>query len=851
MHLRMILMAALILPAACVKKSNPTPQLASPQAFVLPSDSMMEVFKSPPWAARNFGYKPSAERLWDLIHTRLDVQPDWEKQQLRGKATLKLEPYFYPQDTIVLDARGFEIHSVVLKIKGNSTKPAYTYNSSQIKIPTGLPLQKGQQAEVVIDYTARPNELPNGGSSAISDDRGLYFINADGKKPDMPKQIWTQGETRGARCWFPTIDEPNEKCTQEMRITVEDKYKTLSNGLLTSSVKSGNGLRTDVWEMKLPHAPYLFMMAVGDYAVVQDKWGKTPLQYWVEPKYKNQAKKIFGRTPGMIDYFSKLLDYPFPWPKYDQIVVRNFVSGAMENTSASVFNESLQSGEKELADHDWDGIIAHELFHQWFGDLVTLESWANLPLNESFANYSEYLWDEFRLGRDDADLNGMKEKYQYLYESASKREPLIRYLYNKPDDMFDSHSYAKGGRVLHLLRQELGDDAFFGGLRLYLKRHAFKTVEIHDLRLAMEEVCGRDLNWFFNQWFMKAGHPEIRTETLWQGNRLLLITHQEQDTTYAPLYRIDLPVEIKAEGKIRREIFKIRKVHDTSAVQITSKPELVLWDADASFLGRLEQDNNTHSPSAQYSHSGRGIHRLQALEEIRSGNLASEPEAAAAIKAALKDPFWACRETAVEIMGDMDSLRKQAFAGDILTLAQSDSKPQVRKAALKFLSGVPLTERKTVLEKALADSSLAVSTEALRQYLAQEYPDADEVRKRFEADADNNYRGVLASFYEAKEGQASFDWFTKSMEASGGPESYEIIRSFGQFLMKEGDKVRLEKGVEFLYKLGIEGSRPEQVIGVYQVLRKMVFVPDYREKLKAIREKHRNDDFYEILEYLD
>jgi aminopeptidase N len=490
------------------------------------------------------------------------------------------------------------------------------------------------------------------------------------------------------------------------------------------------------------------------------------------------------------------------------------------------------------------------LFHQWFGDLVTLESWANLPLNESFANYAEYLWDEHRHGRDDADLGGLKEKYQYLYEAATKREPLIRYRHNKPDDMFDSHSYAKGGRVLHLLRQELGDQAFFEGLSHYLKKYEYKTVEIHNLRLAFEEVSGRDLNWFFDQWFLKAGHPEIRTEQISEQNRLILIAHQEQDTIYSPLYRIDLPVEIKSGGKIRREKFQIRSLHDTLILPLTDKPEMVLWDADATLPGSLEQNRDQEALSAQFMHSTRGIHRLQALEELQTRGMSDQTGMAKLLRSALQDSFWACRETALEMLQDLDSLKRQESAADVLPLL-NDAKPQVRKQALKFLASVQVSERRSILDKAITDSSLIVSTEALRQFLAREYPGTEDIRKKFETDTMNNYKGVLAGFYEAKEGQASFDWFIQSLQSSAGSDAYEIIRSFGQFLMKENDKSRLQQGTDFLFKLGLEGSRPEQVIGVYQVIRKMTFMSDYREKLKSIREKHKNDDFYEILEYLD
>lgn len=852
MNIRALIFISLVGIFSCSKKTNPTPQLASGSAFVLPADSVAEVFKAkpvPPWAPKIHSYKPSAERKWDLLHVRLELEPVWEKQELIGNATLSLQPYFYQQDSLLLDGRGFEVYSAEAISGTQLVSKAFRYDGEKIRIGLSRAFRKGEVLKVKIKYRAKPTELPKGGSLAITDDQGIYFINPDGKKPGIPQQIWTQGETRGARCWFPCIDEPNEKCTQEMHITVENRFKTLSNGLLSKSIKKENGMRTDVWEMKLPHSPYLFMMAIGEFEVVADKCGKLPLHYWVEPKYRKVAGKIFGNTPAMISHFSRLLDYPFPWPKYDQVVVRNFVSGAMENTSASVFMEALQCSAKELVDRNWDDIIAHELFHQWFGDLVTLESWANLPLNESFANYAEYLWLEHHVGRNDADLAGLREKQQYFYEASRKCEPLIRFHHDKPDDMFDSHSYAKGGRILHMLRNELGDDAFFESLKLYLKRNAFKTAEIHDLRMAMEEVSGRDLNWFFNQWFLKPGHPELRTETAFSGNQLEIRIHQEQDTSYFPVYRLHIPVDIYTGGTVRREILLLDALSDTFRFQMPNEPELVLLDAEASILARFNTTKTAEQWQAQYRLARLGIHRIITLQEIRE-TIEKSPSIDKIWETALKDSFWVCREMALDELQEKDSLMISRLLPEVQKMAVADPKPSVRKAALEVLAQVKFREKRELLLVAMKDSSLAASSEAYKQYFVEEFDDAEAKRKELEKDSSNDYQGVLAEFYALRSGKESFEWFkTRLLEPDGS--SYEMLRAFGRFLNAETNPERKQDGFQLIFKLGMEGTRPEQVIGAYQLIRMLDGIPDAAEKRKAIREQHRNDDFHEILEYMD
>ncbi|MEM9023800.1 MAG: M1 family aminopeptidase, partial [Bacteroidota bacterium] len=286
-------------------------------------------------------YRASETRLHDLLHTELHVRFNWDERQLLGQARLTVRPYFFEQNQLVLDARGFDIHRVALARKDSTGEVlqdlAHDYANHRLTITLDRTYHRQDTFTVFIDYTANPYKITTGGSAAITSDRGLYFINADGSDPDKPQQIWTQGETEANSAWFPTIDAPNERMTQTVYITVEDRFKTLSNGKLVLQVENQDGTRTDCWQQELPHAPYLTMMAIGEYAIIKDTWRDKEVHYYVEQEYAPHARKIFGNTPEMLSFYSRLLGVDYPWDKYHQVVVRDYVSGAMENTSAVIF----------------------------------------------------------------------------------------------------------------------------------------------------------------------------------------------------------------------------------------------------------------------------------------------------------------------------------------------------------------------------------------------------------------------------------------------------------------------------------------------------------------------------------
>ncbi len=519
-----------------------------------------------------YPYHPAEERKWDLLHTMLDLSFDWPTSTVIGTATLTLTPLFYPQSELKLNAVDFNIKKVMV---GDKVISDFKYDSNEITIPFAQPMARRDRVIVTIEYTASPKAGTIDEDAAVTSDQGLFFIDPLDTLPDVPKQIWSQGETSSNRKWFPTLDQPNERATQEIIMTVPDTFMTLSNGLLISSTSLPGGLRRDHWKLELPIAPYLTMIAVGQWDKVTDYWRGRPVDYYVDRGYGPDARAIFAHTPEMIEFFSQKLGFDYVWPKYAQVIVKDFVSGAMENVSATVFGDFIQFHDDDMiTSGSNDYIVSHELFHHWFGDLVTCESWANITLNEGFADYAEYLWSEYKYGHQKADLARMTELSGYLEAAHGHAHPLIYYHYPNENAVFDAHSYNKGSLVLHMLRDLVGDEAFFGSLRLYLQQHAYTAVEAADLRQSFEEVTGMDLNWFFDQWFFAKGHPVLDVQQNYdeQSKQITVdITQTQEGLGYKDVFRLPVEIGIYYDGGS----------HDTHQVWLDEKTKSFSWSVKA------------------------------------------------------------------------------------------------------------------------------------------------------------------------------------------------------------------------------------------------------------------------------
>ena len=797
-------------------------------------------------------YNPSATRDFDLIHTRLEVSFDWQNQFLMGEAELTLEPYFYPQTELTLDAKGFIINEISL-MKGKTKTPLkYWYpDSMQVDITLDREYKKGEKIKIFIDYVARPNLLEAGGSHAITSDKGLYFINPLKEEPNKPQQIWTQGETESSSCWFPTIDKPNERCTQEIYITVEDRFTTLSNGTMISSKKNTNGTRTDYWKQDQPHAPYLFMMAIGEFAVVKDKWKNMDVWYYVEPDYEQYALDIFGNTPAMLTFYTELLGVDYPWDKYHQVIVRDFVSGAMENTTAVIHYAGLNQTRREMLDGDHEDIIAHELIHHWFGDLVTCESWANLPLNESFATYGEALWIEHFYGQEFGDYHCEQDLSRYMSESRSKQVDMIRFDYLDKEHMFDSHSYAKGGLILRMLRHYLGDDAFFAGLRKYLLDNEYTDVEIHELRLAMEDVCGEDLNWFFNQWFMASGHPTLQIEYKQDGKNTLVFIKQTQDLTTTPLYKLPIQIDIYKDGKVTSEEVVLEAKIQMFEFETNGTPDLVNVDAKKSLLCEKVDKKPLDWYIFQYRNAPLYMDRKEALEYLI--DYQDNEQARKTIKDAFDDKFWALREFAIANF-EIRSERDEELHETLKQIALNDEKSHVRDEAYVLLSKLRTDGRLEVFENGLSDSSYMVMSTCLDAIHEIDEKKGYEAALKLKDVEQSSITTSVALIFSTDGGPEVNDYYMNKVETAKGFSRYYILIFYGRYLGRMIDEDFVADAIPLLGKVAREdaidwnqsaalGALEEIVSGINAELDRILGESDTdllsrqkAEKLKKVRD---------------
>lgn len=754
--------------------------------------------------AAKMEYRAFATKINDLVHTKLDAKFDYSKSYLNGKVWITLRPHFYPTDSLQLDAKGMNINKVELVQNGKNIPLKYSYDSLFLNIRLNKTYTHSEKYVVFIDYTAKPDEFKSKGSVAITDAKGLYFINPRGEEKDKPTQIWTQGETEATSVWVPTIDRPNQKTTNEFILTVPAKYVTLSNGRLASQKKNTDGTRTDTWLMELPHAPYLFFIGVGDWAVVKDSYKGKEVNYYVDREYEKVARKIFGLTPEMIKFFSeRVTGVEYPWVKYSQVVGRDYVSGAMENTTATLHQESAQQNARELVDgNEWESTIAHELFHQWFGDYVTAESWSNLTVNESFADYSQLLWLQHKYGQDEAGYENFNEMSQYLSSKDQRSKDLVRFYYEDKEDMFDLVSYQKGGRILHMLRTYVGDSAFFKSLNKYLTTNKFGNGSAHKLRLAFEEVTGKDLNWFFNQWYFGNGHPTLNISNAYDAQTRTVKVYISQTQTGDKLFRLPMPIDIYTGNRKTRYHVWVENKADTFSFPVSSKPDLVNVDGDRTTLMERKETRTLEEAIHQYNYAGTFLDRKDALD-VAAKNLQGDgteskanPAAYNLVVKALNDPYFRLREKALASFGratlDAETIAK------IESMAKTDPKATVRAAAIDELAKLQNNGYKEFFVKSTRDSSYSVSGAALEALAELDGKEAFNIVNQIKND-DNRGRLVMAiTDITIKYGdETAFDFVYEKY--AGMPLTLAKVSmsyAVADFMVKVTNKDNFKKGVD-------------------------------------------------------
>lgn len=700
-------------------------------------------------------YKAEQTKTNDLVHTKLKVNFDFAKSQMNGEAWLTLKPHFYSTNTLTLDAKAM----LITQVSNGKVDLKFEYKDDKLTINLGNIFSKGEQYTVYIKYVARPEEVKQKGSQAITDAKGLYFIDPTEIDPDKPTQIWTQGETESNSVWFPTLDTPNQKSTEEIYITVPNKFVTLSNGLLMSQSNNVDGTRTDYWKMDLPHAPYLFFMGIGDYEIVKDSWKGREVNYYVDKKYGPYARQIFGLTPEMIQFFSDRLGVEYQWPKFDQIVGSDFVSGAMENTTAVLHQESAYQVPGQLADQNsWEDVISHELFHHWFGDFVTTESWSNITVNESFANYGEYLWRDYKYGRDHADALRYENLNGY-FNSNSNEKDLVRFHYADKEDMFDAVSYNKGGYVLHMLRNYLGDDAFFAGLKKYLEDNKFGTGEAQQLRLALESVSGKDLNWFFNQWYFGSGHIQLDVNYSYDENAKKVYFNLTQGKK---VFNFPLGIDIyEATGKKHYDLW-IDKKTQSLGFELNSKPLLIDIDPDKDLLMQLtDSSKTTQNYNYQYTHVKTYEARRSAIEGLSKQQ--DNDVAYNTLTRALNDSYFGLRIMALENI-DITNLKKANKAIKIIEdLAKNDPKTLVQAKAIKILGKLNDKKYLSLFNDASKSESFSVQSNAISSLYNIDKESALKVAKALSADSKKYMASNLVSMFIKEKDESEMPFIAKNL----------------------------------------------------------------------------------------
>jgi aminopeptidase N len=508
--------------------------------------------------------------------------------------------------------------------------------------------------------------------------QGLHFFGPTANEPDVARVMWSQGESTTNSYWFPCFDHPNELQTTELIVTADEAYKISSNGRLVSRRESDHGSgMTWHYLQDQPHAAYLVSLVVGEFHVVDDIWEGVPIEYWVHPPYAEQAQRSFANTKRMLSFFSERIGVKYPWDRYAQLACEGF-GGGMENTSVTTLGLSALHDDRSILDGNSDDLLAHELAHQWWGDLLTCRDWAHLWLNEGFATYFEALWGEFDLGADEFSYD-MDRKARRAREGGRER-PIVDRRYDDPGSMFDSRAYPKGAWVLHMLRRRLGDEVFWHVLQRYAADYAHRPVETVDLRKTFEDVTGRSFERFFYDWTERPGHPVVDVAFDWMADdrlaRLTIAQTQEGEPFHFPL-RIELQDADGGPALVRE--LEITDQQHTLFLPLDRAPSLVRVDPAQAVLAEFKEKKSRALWEAQLRNDPSVALRLRAVSHFADSR---RPEDQALLATALADdPFWGVRDEAAGALGKLGGdVARQALISGL-----SAENPRVRRACAEAL----------------------------------------------------------------------------------------------------------------------------------------------------------------------
>ena len=607
-------------------------------------------------------------RDYDLQHSKIALKFDVEQRKVIGDVTHSVSVVKDDTTKLVFDSVGLTIESVTV----NKTAAKFETTPTKLIVPLGSAAKKGDRFEVEIKYQGKTS-------------KGAYFILPDKDYPNQPKEIWTQGESEDARYYLPTYDYPNDRLTTETILTVPAAWITVANGKLVAVKEAGNGMKTWTWQESLPSSTYLITVVAGEFDEVKDVWRGKPVTYYAPKGRGDRLKVNYGRTPQMLELFSKKFGVDYPWEKYAQVMVDDFVAGGMENSSATTNTSSSLVHPLLAAEYTTgqDPLISHELGHQWFGDLVTCKDWGNIWLNESFATFLETVWSENYFPKDQAEYERWGGIREWFQEGDLWNKPIVRHDFDDSSE-FDGNAYSKGGLVLYMLRHQIGEEAFYRGLKHYLEVNRGKNVVTADLTKAIEEETHINVDQFFTQWIYGAGAPKFDLSYAYDDAKHQITLHVKQTQKVegrVGLFRIPTDVAITTASGSKTYPITVSKAEEAFALPADSAPLMVLFDQGGHILKQTEFHKEKKEWLYQLKNAGELSDRIEAAQAL--AKLKDDPDVDGVLGEAVRsDKTWGVRVEAADALGGR---KIAAGAKQLLDALNSNSEPWVRNRIVAAL----------------------------------------------------------------------------------------------------------------------------------------------------------------------
>jgi aminopeptidase N len=648
-------------------------------------------------------------REYDLQHSKISLRFDLERKKVLGEVTHSVSILRDGTSKIVFDSVGLTIYSVTL----NKSAAKFETTADKLIVPLSTPAKAGDKFEIAIRYEGKPS-------------KGLYFILPDKDYPNRPSQVWSQGESEDTRYYLPTYDYPNDRLTTETTLTVPASWMTVSNGKLTSVTDAGKGLKSWAWKESVPSSTYLITVVAGEFEEVKESWHGIPVTYYAPKGRGDRLALNYGRTPQMIDLFSRKLGVDYPWEKYAQAMVDDFVAGGMENSSATT-NTSNSLVHPKLASEyptGQDDLISHELGHQWFGDLVTCKDWGDIWLNEGFATFMEAVWTEAHFGKDQADYQRWKGARDWFENSNVWSKPIVRHDFDDSSE-FDDNAYDKGGWVLNMLRHQLGEDAFYHGLKHYLEINRGKNVVTADLTKAIEEATHTNVDQFFSQWIYGAGAPRFNLSYAYDSEKhqvALTVTQAQKVEGRVGIFRVPTEIEITNASGPKLYPITVWKASQVFTFPSDTAPLMVLFDKGGHVLKSAEFHKEKKEWLYQMKNATELADRADAV--VAFGKIKDDDEVIAALGETLSnDKTWEVRALAADALGKVGG---RAASKHLLAALDSAKEPWLRNRIVTALGS--FKDDPAIMAKlnsiAKEDSSYRARAAALQDIGRLKTPDA-------------------------------------------------------------------------------------------------------------------------------